>query len=33
MNFTEISKYLNKSEAVVRKSYYNSMLAIKSRLR
>ena len=33
LDFEEIAKYLNKSEVVVRKSYYNTLLALKNRLR
>ena len=33
MDFKQIAEYLNKGEAVVRKSYYNSLLALKNRLR
>jgi len=33
MDFKEIAEYLNKSEAVVRKLYYNTLLALKNRLR
>jgi len=33
LDFKQIAEYLNKSEAVVRKSYYNTLLALKSRLR
>ena len=33
LDFKQIADYLNKSEAVVRKSYYNTLLALKSRLR
>jgi len=33
LDFEQIAKYLNKSEVVVRKSYYNTLLALKNRLR
>lgn len=33
LDFKQIAEYLNKSEAVVRKSYYNTLLALKNRLR
>jgi RNA polymerase sigma factor (sigma-70 family) len=33
LDFKQIADYLNKSEADVRKSYYNTLLAIKNRLR
>ncbi|MCH7965216.1 MAG: sigma-70 family RNA polymerase sigma factor [Bacteroidetes bacterium] len=33
LDFKQIADYLNKSEAVVRKSYYNTLLALKNRLR
>ncbi len=33
LDFKQIAEYLNKSEAVVIKSYYNTLLALKNRLR
>ena len=33
LDFKEIAAYLNKSEDSVRKSYYNTLLALKNRLR
>ena len=33
LDFKQIADYLNKSEVVVRKSYYNTLLALKNRLR
>lgn len=33
LDIKQIAEYLNKSEAVVRKSYYNTLLALKNRLR
>ncbi len=33
LDFKQIAEYLNKSEAVVKKSYYNTLLALKNRLR
>jgi RNA polymerase sigma factor (sigma-70 family) len=33
LDFKQIAEYLNKSEDGVRKSYYNSLLALKNRLR
>ncbi len=33
LDFKQIAEYLNKSEAVVRKSYYNTLLVLKNRLR
>ena len=33
LDIKQIADYLNKSEAVVRKSYYNTLLALKNRLR
>jgi len=33
LDFNEIAEYLNKSEDIVRKSYYNTLLALKNRLR
>ena len=33
MDLKQIADYMNKSEAVVTKSYYNTLLALKNRLR
>jgi RNA polymerase sigma factor (sigma-70 family) len=33
LDFKQIAEYLNKSEVVVRKSYYNTLVALKNRLR
>ena len=33
LDFKQIAEYLNKSEAAVRKSYYNTLLALKNRLK
>ncbi len=33
LDFKKIAEYLNNSEAVVRKSYYNTLLVLKNRLR
>ena len=33
LDFKQIAEYLNKSESAVRKSYYNTLLALKNRLR
>ena len=33
LDFKQIAEYLNKNEAVVIRSYYNTLLALKNRLR
>ncbi len=33
LDFKQIAEYLNKNEAVVRKTYYNTLLVLKNRLR